>query len=215
MKNDCRKSLRVIKKCSVGLLVFFLTLLSIYILWGWITMDDLHKYCDSNGLDFEKTLTALTPSESIGETKVEDNVLKIKDLQSGSYLPISRYLIPFNIMKVTKEGYSSTTGAVLTPFLAVTENTRNAICCFGIGYLVSLLVIGLEFLKEVEVSMKRFLLRPLLGGISATILFIVILSGGAFIWNEVGGVKGLSLGLVAVIGSLFCENFKRIVGLST
>ena len=43
------------------------------------------------------------------------------------------------------------------------------------------------------------------------LLFIVIISGGALMWNEVNGVKGLSVGLIAVIGSLYYEKFSKLV----
>jgi hypothetical protein len=196
------------------LATLLLSLLSVYIILGWITIEDLRKYCVTNGLNLESTLSALVPTETIGEFKGDKKGYSFKDYHSGSNSPVYRYLLPFNMIHMEKDSLHTVTGAVFEPFLALSENSRNAVCCFGIGYLVGILMIGLESLRGRAPSTKRLLLRPTLGGISGVLLFVVILSGGALIWNEVNGIKGLSLGMIAVIGSLLCERFADLVGAS-
>lgn len=196
------------------LATLLLFLLSVYIILGWITIEDLRKYCATNGLDFESTLSTLVPTATIGEFKANENGYSFKENHSGSNSPVNRYLIPFNTFRMGKDGFRSVTGAVFEPFLFLSENSRNAVSCFGIGYLVGILMIGLESLRGRAPSTKRFLLRPAMGGTSAVLLFVVIISGGALIWNEVNGIKGLSLGMIAVIGSLLCEKFAGLVGVS-
>ncbi len=212
--SRCARFSRIFNKYSALFATLLLSFLSVYIILGWITFEDLRKYCVDNKLDFESTLTALVPSETMGDLKMDAEGISIKDYHSGTSSPVYRYLIPFNFMYFKNHEFCTLTGAALEPFLGLSENARNAVCCFGIGYLVGILMLGLESLKGKNPSIKRLLLRPILGGISAVLLFVVILSGGALIWNEVNGIKGLSLGLLAVIGSLLCEKFEALVGVS-
>lgn len=203
-----------IRKGLAWLFTILLCTASVYIIWGWITIEDIHKYCATNGLDFEKTLSSLVSDTTIGHMEGNEKGYTLKDIHSGSDFPLYRYLAPFSIHSYGEKGFSLFTGAILEPFLIISENSRNVVSCFGIGYLVGILIIGLESLKGSSISIRRLLLRPMLGGTSAALLFIVILSGGSLIWNEVNGAKGLSLGLIAVIGSLLCEKFSDLIGVS-
>jgi hypothetical protein len=42
---------------------------------------------------------------------------------------------------------------------------------------------------------------------ASALLFIIIISGGALLWEGVDRVRGLSVGIIAVLASLNCERF--------
>jgi hypothetical protein len=196
--------------------VFVLSLFSLYLVWGWITIEDVRKYCAVNNLDFETTINQMSGDELDSVSIVAGN----NNNQSFSLKtkppcvhPIARYALPVLWVKAgDKNGMSATSFSVLEPILLLSENMRNAFFCFGLGYLVSLFMLGLRYLRKEDVN-KFLLLRPVLGAASATLLFIIIISGGALIWNEVAGVRGLSLGIISLIGAVYCERFKELVGL--
>ena len=190
-----------------------LTILSLYLIWGWLTLEDIRKYCSTNKLDFEETLRELVPGNSIEGFKGDKNGWSLEHYKSGSALPVYRYLVPFDLTTMSKDGFSATTGAVLEPFLGFSENVRHSIFCFAVGYLVGLLVIGVERLRGLYLSCSWILLRPLLGGLSAMLLLIIVISGGELIWNEVSGLRGLSVGLIGAIGSLMYDHFTALVGI--
>lgn len=206
---------KVITKAASALAVFLLkatlTILSIYLIWGWITINDMRKYCIENGLDFEKTMHEIMPALDDYEIKAGESGPSVKVIPEKKNVPISRYIVPFLTVDVDKNSASFFHGALLEPILGISENTRNATFCFSIGYLVGLFIVALEYLKGKQLSTRRLILRPTLGGISSMLLFIIILSGGSLIWNEVNGVKGLSIGIIATIGSIYCEKFTNLV----
>ena len=60
MITDNQKSWReltkhIVNQMIVSLLLIILSLSSVYLIWGWITIEDLRKYCASKGMDFETT----------------------------------------------------------------------------------------------------------------------------------------------------------------
>lgn len=201
----------IVNQIIVSLLLIFLTLSSAYLIWGWITIEDLRKYCATNSMDFETTMTELISDFSAMEMSADKNFASVKLSTSGHALPISRYIFPFTTAHTDKESISISTGSFLEPVLLISENTRNTSFCFGIGYLVGLFMVSLEHLQGKKPTKTRLILRPILGGTASMLLFIVIISGGALMWNEVNGVKGLSVGLIAVIGSLYYEKFSKLV----
>lgn len=151
----------LIKTYVAWITTFILCVASVYMVWGWVTIEDIRKYCAAKDLDFEDTLSALVPNTTIGSLEGNEKGYTVKDIHSGSTIPIYRYIIPFNFQTVGKDGFSFTTGGILEPFLAISENSRNLIFCFGIGHIVGILVLGLESLKGNSISILRLLLRPI------------------------------------------------------
>ncbi len=203
------------------LAIVALTCVSAYLVWGWLTIVDIQAYCTANKLPLEETLMDLIPipHESAQLQFTPDKqLLSVSNYhyRVGSLLPIYRYVLPFqqtiklNIGAKEQTSFECT-GAWLLPFLMYTENTRNTLFCFGLGFIVSLFLVGTEHLRGKPVDSRRCLLRPLLGGVAAALLFVFIISGGAMLWQEVDHVRGLSVGIIAVLASLNCERFPQLL----
>jgi hypothetical protein len=188
----------------------------------------MRQWCLKNNINVEDFFYRISKDVDFKITD-EPNCFKVNLLPDTSKKEsICRYIIP--IVRVTAEQtkYSSKPGvdanlffknkepiasneariisfSVLEPFLNCSENVNNLLCCFGIGYVTSLLIVGNRFLKQNSIPHAVLVFRPLLGALASCILLIIILSGGAVIWNEVAGIRGLSLGMIGVIGSLSCD----------
>lgn len=199
---------------------------SAYLVWGWLTIADIQKYCTANKLPFEETLKDLLPISHESAKDIHIQLTPDKQLQMlsvsnyysrvGSQLPIYRYTLPFQqTFTRSVNGKEKTsfecTGAWLLPFLMCTENMRNTLFCFGLGFIVSLFLVGIEHLSGKPIDFRRCLLRPLLGGLAAALLFITIISGGAFLWEETERIRGLSVGIIAVFASLKCERVPQFL----
>lgn len=204
------------------LLVVALTLLSLYGIWGWLTIQDIRSYCAKNDIDPEVVLYGLAAIPNRNETVVATRdpngtvTIETKNEPVSSpldLLPVKRFDVTvrsekINMKKQTLETHSY---EYLLPFLTMSENVNHVFCCFGVGYMTGLLIVGVESLKPKKPTKSRLVLRPLVGSLAGCILLIVILSGGSVIWNEVAGMNGLSLGMIAVIGCVFCEKMKTML----
>ena len=93
------------------------------------------------------------------------------------------------------------------------RNVVNALFCFGAGYMISTTLILTRWLRKASFPRSFVLLRPLAGGLASAILFLVVLSGGKIVWNQVSGVNVLALGIISVVGSVYCERLDRILKL--
>jgi hypothetical protein len=214
----------ILKRIATTLILIFLISLSAYTIWGWLTIQDIRSYCAREGLDAEKVLNLLAQEScnaaamATGEKVDSANIL----LSESVKIPLS--ISRLNVIRVLKihkskqdpkeiseERELTIAIAFLDPFLLTSENVNNLICCFGIGYMAGILVVGVEFIRGIKISSMRLIFRPLVGALASCLLLIIIVSGGSVIWNEVAGVKGLSLGMIGVIGSLFCEKIKPLL----
>lgn len=203
----------MLKNIATTLVIGLLTVLSIYLIWGWLTINDIYTWSAKQGLDSEKVLSYLAQDPDF-ELVSDPNGLMSARIKSTSGEPryaISRLRLRFSMVSLGKEEGYVRVGSLLQPFLFLSENVNRLFCCFGIGYITGVLVVGIEFLRKKESTQSRLVLRPLVGALASCLLFIVIISGGAIIWNEVAGVRGLSLGMIGVIGSLFCEKTKALM----
>lgn len=199
----------MMKKIATGLILFSLISLSIYVLWGWLTIQDIRSYCAKEKIDPEMVLDYLaTGTHQLEYMKVDPNGVRMRWAPDKIDIPISRFNISMILIDATGKKMKVTEVMFLSPFVSVSENTNNLFCCFGIGYMTGILVVGIEFLKKKKALLSRLIFRPLLGALASCILLIVILSGGSVIWNEVAGMNGLSLGMIGVVGCLFCEKVK-------
>ena len=108
--NRGESIVRILKTFLVSLTLIIITGLSIYLIWGWITIEDIRKYCNSKGLDFETTVYEIIPDLGGFEIKVDKNGGSVKKSPDGHELPISRYVFPFTIVD-TKEKSASMAGS--------------------------------------------------------------------------------------------------------
>ncbi len=202
----------MIKNIATTILIVLFALLSIYLIWGWLTVNDICTWSSKQGLDSDKVLSSLIwdPDSKISQDPNGRIDFSIKS-RPGEHYNISRLALSFLALKGGDKNISAMCGGVLEPFLFLSPNVNKLFCCFGIGYMTGLLVVGIEFLKKNESTQSRLVFRPLIGALASCLLFIVIISGGAVIWNEVAGINGLSLGMIGVIGSLFCEKIKLLI----
>jgi hypothetical protein len=137
--------------------------------------------------------------------------------------PILRWTVPFVIgptAKFDKDGKpewfeGAFRGALLEPFMGVSENTVNGVCSLALGALISLVIVFVEALKNKPVGRKRLLLRPIAGALGALCTYLIILSGGSLIWNQVAGVSGLSLGVISSIGAIYVEKLQKYATFTT
>jgi hypothetical protein len=93
----------------------------------------------------------------------------------------------------------------------MSDNFLNFIFCLGIGYLMSLTLLLLKFLRQDTLSIRFILLRPIAGALVGGCLFILVLSGGALFWTNTAHVSGLSIGVLAAFGAVYCERFERVL----
>jgi len=222
------KIMTILKRITTALVLIIFISLSIYTIWGWLTMQDIRSYCAREGLDTEQVLYLLAQAsyDFTATTMERGKKVDSGDISLTESVKIPSYIARLYIMRVFKnhktkfnpenssllEDEEST--IVVTPldtFLYASENVSNLICCFGIGYMMGILVVGVEFIRGIKISSMRLIFRPLVGALASFLLLIVIISGGSVIWNQVAGVKGLSLGMIGVIGSLFCEKIKPLL----
>ena len=200
----------MIKRIMTTLTVSLLTSLSIYLIWGWLTINDICTWSAKQGLDSEKVLSYLAQDPDFELVSDPNGRMsaRIKPTSGGPHYAISRLALGFAMVTLEEGKGSVRIGSLLQPFLFLSENVNRLFCCFGIGYMTGLLVVGIEFLRKKECTQSRLIIRPLAGALAACLLFIIVISGGAIIWNEVAGMNGLSLGMIGVIGSLFCDRLK-------
>ena len=221
------KGIVMMKRIGTALVFTSCTVLSVYIVWGWLTIQDIRSYCAKNQLEVEDVLysLALDTPDNFSMTLSEDKLLlqPSNPSEDAKLLPIRRFRLPFSHMSVKTakkeigqtdkkiQTATVTTFMLLEPFLYLSENVNHFFCSIGVGYMMGLLIVGVEFLKPKKPSLSRLILRPLVGALASGILLIVIISGGSIIWNDVAGMNGLSLGMIAIIGCVFCEKMKTML----
>jgi amino acid transporter len=99
----------------------------------------------------------------------------------------------------------------INPFLFFSDNVLNVLFSFALGYAISSVFVLLKYLERGEVSDRYVVLRPIAGGAVSACIFVMVISGGNLIWQQVSGVNGLSVGVIAAIGSVYCERFERML----
>lgn len=194
-----------------------LTILSIYGLWGWLTLCDFRSYCIKHSLDYYKVLDQLVNDPNIKYT-VEGGNTSFDVVNSDTLDPLYRFTIPFSLSKVKKspdgskiEDIQYTQGAILAPFMGITESTSNGLFTLCIGYLIGVSIVISRSLSGSQIGLRFCVLRPVLAASSALITYIIVFSGGAVIWNQVAGVSGLSLGVIAAVGAIFSEKLSKLI----
>lgn len=197
--------------------VLMLVIFSFYLVWGWITLNDIRQYCDDHNLDYEQFAMGCIPelpgfnfaqNRENGDSEFE--ILSRSNKSDGQHGP-ERYFVHFLRVSFGGEGSPEIlAGSLLSPFLFMTENTANAVFCLGLGYIISLLIVGIRFNKGDDVSFSQVLCRPLLGSLGSMVFFLIVFSGGKLLWAETSGVSGVSLGVIALIASIHCEKSKFV-----
>lgn len=102
-------------------------------------------------------------------------------------------------------------GGLIEPFAFMADNFVNLVFCMGIGYLMSSTLLPLKLLKIAPLSIRYMIIRPIAGSLVGGCLFLLVLSGGALFWTNTSLVSGLSIGVLAAFGSVYCERFERVL----
>ena len=184
-----------------------------YGIWGWITLNDIRQYCTDKNLDFEKVIIDCIPEMPSFSYEDDRKGAYTFSIPSQSiekkYPELERYFVPFLSVKLNDKGLQNiSVVSILGPFLFLTENTSNAIFCLALGYVMSLSLVAIKFIRDGQITFKFIFLRPLVGSLSSLVLYLIILSGGKLIWVEAAGVSSLSLGVISAVASIYCEKIK-------
>jgi hypothetical protein len=210
---------------GVDALVF---LISIYIMWGWITVRDVQTKAREKGLDPDDVIEWLVTPPYFNITfKAGDSEATIKEQAASrvygrpEFEPFRRFRATLPTFSVTMREHGKDSGNkkldfehaeinLFTPFGKASENVLNACFAFAIGYILSTTIVILRALRG-DTSTKYLLLRPLAGALSAACLFLLVLSGASIVWSRVSDANALSIGVIAAFGSLYCERFEAIL----
>ena len=194
-------------------------LLSIYLIWGWLTLSDIKKKARENNLDEEEVLKGLLDVgftlECTTEKDEHGNVVSRKISPRATNLDnyLSRLVLRYSNYNCNEHGITNLNVCfLLDPFLRTTGNVANFMFCFGVGYLISSLIVIIRYMQnKAKISYRYIFWRPFAGALAADCFFLIIISGGSIIWNSVSDIKGLSLGFIAVFGAIYCERFELIL----
>lgn len=207
---------------AIAIVNSLLFLLSLYCLWGWVTVSDIKAQSEKHGYDFDRVMASMvsestnanfgrgTTSETVTLSPKDESLFK--RLKIGESASIQRSVTnnlgqPMIELFEIKVGY-------LDPFFRVSDNVVNLVFTFGVGYVMSSVLVMLALLKKKPVAKSFILLRPLAGAMVSVCLFVVVLSGGRILWESAAHPNGLSVGIIAAIGSLYCERFDKILAKS-
>lgn len=203
---------------QVGVFLFngIMGVFSFLLLWGWITISDIKTTCRTKGYDSDEVLEALyqrhhgfkmdgegfeitPPSRSLfgrllwGWVGVSQTQSKDKsDGDKGSQLSFTEF-------------------GLLEWFLKFSENMLNLFFSFGVGYLVSTVLMLVMFLRGESMTLRYLIIRPLAGGLVSACFLLLVVCGGTLLWEHATNLQGLSIGVIAIIGSLYCEKFPEIL----
>lgn len=210
-----KRASEILNKWTRYLLSALLLAGSLYCIWGWITISDIKSECQRKGLDSTQVLSALgyAPAARVTQRSTNGNISTL-EIASGPTVPAGfrRYSPDYKSYSAGTDGNMSIAlVSPLNPFLFFSDNVLNVIFSFALGYAISSIFVLLKYLKRGEVSERYVVLRPIAGGAVSACIFVMVLSGGNLIWQQVSGVNGLSAGVIAAIGSVYCERFERIL----
>lgn len=189
-------------------------------MWGWLTLADIKKNAIENNLNVEAVLDSLWAGAfhdiefSASSNSVKNSEAHNSETRISLKTPTERrYLNRLNIQYWSipeKGGFKEI--SFLVPFLCISDNVANFLFCFGIGYLISLLLVLVKMIKgRSTMTLLYIFLRPPLGALASSCLFILVIAGGTLMWENVSNVKSLSLGAISIIGALYCEKLEKIL----
>lgn len=211
-----------LSRVGVFIVLALYLLLSLYVVWGWVTLSDIRKYCERKGLDFESVLDGMVADTSVrmGLTAEGKSEMEVKITHTDE--PIYKWVVPFAVAgnrgdrnKPGEGDQMWIQGGLLEPIMVLSENTANCVFSLGIGTLISLVIIMTEKLRNKSVTGMRLIVRPIVGALGALCTYLIILSGGSIIWNQVAGVSGLSLGVISAIGAIYVEKLPKYATFTT
>jgi len=190
----------------------------LYYIWGWITINDIKKDCKKRNIDFDEEIYNIIPSsvscqkksspESIGFQVHESNE---KNIYRRYWVGIYRYEYSSENSESTQDSFSQKSIDFLYPFVVLTDNNLNLGLCFSIGFITSIALVIIKYIKNQKQGLMFLYLRPIVGGIVSYLLLLVILSGGIIFFREIGDINGFSVGIVAIFGGVKCESLEAIL----
>lgn len=187
-----------------------------------MTISDVKKKAIEKNMDDNVVLSTLFIQHALASS--DDNMqVVLSDEARDNALFFQRYF-PSLARDVTITEYGSngkTTKVIrsryfvswLFPFLRISENVANVLFCFGIGCIISTLLVVILFLKNAPISNRYIILRILGGGLASSCIFLIIIAGGNLLWENTSDIKGFSIGVISALGAIYCERFKQIISL--
>jgi hypothetical protein len=219
-----QKVRRYVVGTLVGIWNTIFILISLYLAWGWITISDVRSYCEQKGLNFEEVIEGIAnpPGPSISSTKEGFKVTFPKDDAVLRRLRINLTTLTVQPPPTTAAtsqpthsevaGFWFFQGNLFEFFAILSENVINTLFAFGVGYLVSMLIVGAHALRSKSPRGAFYVwLRPLLGGMAAATLFVLVLSGGKLIWAQVSHTNSTAIGVLGIAGAVWCEKFDTLL----
>jgi hypothetical protein len=195
-----------------------LSCLSLYLVWGWVTLADIRNYCEKHNLDFEKTLLPIASSGGPGfhfvrpATQGDKSNFEINipgsDNENQPLIRLRPYLQRVIIddnddPKKIKVSISQIN--LFYPFVFLSENVVNTLFIFAGAYLIGVLILFLRFLRRGRARLRAWFLRPLAGAFTAATFWLLFLAGVGMVWSEVSSPRATSLGVFALFGAIYYE----------
>jgi hypothetical protein len=212
----------LVQRILIAVVHIPLLLLSAFCLWGWVTVSDIKIQAEKHGYDYNAVIAAM-----LGEP-VETNALGgigpnsrsptpppvsfLNRLRIGESLSLSRNLTNSLGQPVTES--LEVKVSYLDPFFRISVNAVNVLFIFGIGYIMSSVLVWSAYLRNKPITVRFWVLRPIVGAMVSVCLYIIVLSGGRILWDGTAQPNSLSLGLIAVLGSLYGERFEKMLATS-
>ena len=205
---------------------------SIYLTYGWLTISDIRSAAVSRGMDPEIVFEELARQSKITVTeggykvskpsgflsRLRGSVVKIKISNEYRSSEDSEEPVEGDVEsgpKIALQGRAidSVEYMPLFVFLVLSPNVLNFLFCIGVGSLIGYVIVLVQLLRDEPLAPRYALLRPLVGGCAAGILFLIVISGGSLFWAGAQEVNGISVGILSTIGALYCERIRSILNL--
>jgi hypothetical protein len=197
-------------------------LVSLYFIWGWITVWDLRRYCAKNGLEFEKVALEF---QQIGTFTFQPQTnsgpsitLEGREPNPFDRVSFSWQALIFNDSSTNspQSGASTTiiVGSLLTPFVSVSENFLNLLYCFALGTFISFLLLLVGVYNTNSYGTRVILMKPFLGGLCSACLYLLTIAATDLLLEDRGGFRFGSLPAISLLGVFSVERFDRLLKLS-
>jgi hypothetical protein len=199
-------------------LSIFVFLVSVYVIWGWVTTWDLRRYCKDRGLEYDKVAGEFLNVGSISfESQTNSGPSIVYDPREPN--PFDRVSFSWQALIYDGSGTNSATGSsttlvlgsFLTPFVAVSENFLNLLYCFALGSFISFLLLLVGIYNKKLYATRVILMKPLLGGLCSACLYLLSIAASDLIFEQRGSFRFGSLPAIALLGVFSVERFDRLL----
>lgn len=203
------------KKALIWIFNGILFLFCLYLLWGWLTVSDIKAEAQKRGYDVNKVMDDMTPvADDISwEKNASTTNVSVKPGQIKS--EFRRFNFGGHFVELSGDGNIEVQRIhFLNPFTMFSEGVLNCLFSFAAGFMMSFAIVLLKLLKKGDVPDRYLTLRGFVGGMVSACLFVVVYSGGHLFWQNGSEVNGLSVGVIAAFGTIWCEKFEKVLSSS-